>query len=100
MLGSACRKGSFDSHQFRVSGKFQGLNAQCLNSDSGIAKALRKRECWDGFNLIKRREVIGLIFGVSSVLSESYVANGAGLPPEEKPRICDDACEKELENVW
>ncbi|PPD92032.1 hypothetical protein GOBAR_DD11019 [Gossypium barbadense] len=26
-------------------------------------------------------------------------ADGIGLPPEEKPKLCDDACKKELENV-
>ncbi|KAK5794076.1 hypothetical protein PVK06_035270 [Gossypium arboreum] len=30
--------------------------------------------------------------------SSSY-ADGAGLPPEKKPKLCDDAYEKELENV-
>ncbi|KAJ4844439.1 hypothetical protein Tsubulata_041896 [Turnera subulata] len=52
-------------------------------------------------NLIKRREVISLVFGVSSLsLLDSFQAKAAGLPPEEKPRLCDETCEKELENVW
>ena len=64
-------------------------------------KASRAREDCDEFKLCKRREVIGLVFGVSSSLFvESFVANGAGLPPENKPKLCDDACEKKLENVW
>ncbi|XP_058094211.1 peptidyl-prolyl cis-trans isomerase FKBP16-3, chloroplastic isoform X2 [Magnolia sinica] len=28
-----------------------------------------------------------------------FDAKGAGLPPEEKPKLCDNECEKELENV-
>lgn len=39
-----------------------------------------------------------------SLLSSSHNINmneaiGAGLPPEDKPRLCDADCEKELENV-
>ena len=56
----------------------------------------------------KRREVM---FGVGVMSSVLFVetcananananANAAGLPPEDKPKLCDDACEKELENVW
>ena len=43
---------------------------------------------------------MGFLFGVPSILMNSSNANGAGLPPEEKPKLCNDACEKELENVW
>ncbi|XP_047319177.1 peptidyl-prolyl cis-trans isomerase FKBP16-3, chloroplastic [Impatiens glandulifera] len=52
-----------------------------------------------------RRGLIGFItmFGASSHLlyskEEDVAAEGAGLPPEEKPRLCDDDCEKDLENV-
>ncbi|KAH9613636.1 hypothetical protein KSS87_018824 [Heliosperma pusillum] len=49
-------------------------------------------------SLVKRRNVIGLFLGLSFVL-DSRDAQAAGLPPEEKPKLCDDACEKELENV-
>lgn len=44
--------------------------------------------------------MIGLLLGVSSLVIDSFEAEGAGLPPEEKPRLCDGSCEKELENVW
>ncbi|KDO52427.1 hypothetical protein CISIN_1g030573mg [Citrus sinensis] len=50
-------------------------------------------------NLVSRRDLIGLVLGVSTLILDSFDAKGAGLPPEEKPRLCDDACEKELENV-
>lgn len=44
-----------------------------------------------------RRGVIGAVaLGVSS---SALDAVAGGLPPEEKPKLCDDACEKELENV-
>uniref|UniRef100_A0A0F7GZ75 peptidylprolyl isomerase n=1 Tax=Erodium trifolium TaxID=337410 RepID=A0A0F7GZ75_9ROSI len=50
-------------------------------------------------DLMKRRDVMGLGFVASTLFVDSYGANGAGLPPEEKPRLCDASCEKELENV-
>ncbi|XP_057958001.1 peptidyl-prolyl cis-trans isomerase FKBP16-3, chloroplastic isoform X2 [Malania oleifera] len=59
----------------------------------------RARECCNESTLVKRRDVIGFIFGASWFLTKSFNANGAGLPPEQKPRLCDDPCEKELENV-
>ncbi|KAH9620165.1 hypothetical protein KSS87_012531 [Heliosperma pusillum] len=49
-------------------------------------------------SLVKRRNVIGLFLGLSFVV-DSRDAQAAGLPPEEKPKLCDDACEKELENI-
>lgn len=64
------------------------------------AEASRASELRDEFNVIKRRDVIGLFFGLSSLFIDSFQAKGAGLPPEQKPRLCDDTCEKELENVW
>jgi peptidylprolyl isomerase len=64
------------------------------------AEASRATEWRDEFNVIKRRDFMGLIFGLSSLFIDSFDAKGAGLPPEEKPRLCDDTCEKELENVW
>jgi len=42
-----------------------------------------------------------LVLGVSGGLSmSSLAAYAAGLPPEDKPRLCEAECEKELENVW
>lgn len=60
----------------------------------------RTREYTAMFNNITRRDFLGLSFGVPSLFLNSFDAKGAGLPPEEKPRLCDDTCEKELENVW
>jgi len=47
-----------------------------------------------------RRSAVGLGLLVSTLGLFPTDAKGAGLPPEQKPRLCDDACEKELENVW
>lgn len=54
----------------------------------------------DELTLVKRRDVLGLTLSVSSLLIHSLNAEAAGLPPQEVPRLCDDSCEKELENVW
>lgn len=51
----------------------------------------------------RRRSVLGVAVGVSSALALGLAAFddalAAGLPPEEKPKLCDAACEKDLENV-
>ncbi|XP_065865510.1 peptidyl-prolyl cis-trans isomerase FKBP16-3, chloroplastic [Euphorbia lathyris] len=80
--------------------KVRGFSVQCFNSELRV-RGSRTRENKDDLVLIKRRDIIGLGFGVSSLLmiDSSDNAMGAGLPPEEKPRLCDDICEKELENV-
>lgn len=38
--------------------------------------------------------------GLLGLVGGATLAEAAGLPPEDKPKLCDDACEKELENVW
>lgn len=49
---------------------------------------------------MNRRNLINVGVGLLGLLSGSTFVEAAGLPPEEKPKLCDDACEKELENVW
>lgn len=57
-------------------------------------------ECQDGCAVMNRRNLINVGVGLLGLLSGSTFVEAAGLPPEEKPKLCDDACEKELENVW
>uniref|UniRef100_A0A0F7H0B9 peptidylprolyl isomerase n=1 Tax=Cypripedium formosanum TaxID=53042 RepID=A0A0F7H0B9_9ASPA len=52
-----------------------------------------------GDTLTSRRTAFRLIAAISAFGLATYKTNGAGLPPEQKPRLCDDTCEKELENV-
>ncbi|KAF9663175.1 hypothetical protein SADUNF_Sadunf17G0011000 [Salix dunnii] len=85
--------------------KVQGLmkiSVQCSNLELR-SRGSRAREKKVDTSLIKRRDcVIGLVLGVSTLFNKGSfdnVANGAGLPPEDKPRLCDETCEKELENV-
>uniref|UniRef100_A0A2P2KS72 Peptidyl-prolyl cis-trans isomerase FKBP16-3ic isoform X1 n=1 Tax=Rhizophora mucronata TaxID=61149 RepID=A0A2P2KS72_RHIMU len=79
--------------------KVQGFVVRCSGPCVKVtASRIRKHE--NDSCLIKRRDVIGLIFGVSGLLIDTFDARGAGLPPEQKTRLCDDTCEKEIENVW
>ncbi|XLU20679.1 hypothetical protein S245_056745, partial [Arachis hypogaea] len=63
------------------------------------AKASDTTECAAMVNSSSRRDFLGLALGVSSLFVGSLEGKGAGLPPEDKPKLCDEACEKELENV-
>uniref|UniRef100_A0ACD5Y7P8 Uncharacterized protein n=1 Tax=Avena sativa TaxID=4498 RepID=A0ACD5Y7P8_AVESA len=66
--------------------------AQCQGADDG-----------GGAGVVTRRGVVGAVALAvpSSVfcMQAALDAVAGGLPPEEKPKLCDDACEKELENV-
>lgn len=88
----------FPAHQSIPGDKIRSLNIRCSNLEV-VVKSSRTGEYSDGL-MLKRREAIGLVLGVSSIFVDSFDAKAAGLPPEDKPRLCDDACEKELENVW
>lgn len=46
-----------------------------------------------------RRRLLGVALGASAWGLAAFDAVAAGLPPEEKPKLCDAACESELENV-
>ncbi|KAI9194323.1 hypothetical protein LWI28_005086 [Acer negundo] len=94
-LGSASGKSLSTNRQGISCDKVQ---SRCSNVRLGV-RASRTRINGDEMNLIKRRDLVGLVLGVSSILLEPFDAIGAGLPPEQKPKLCDDACEKELENV-
>uniref|UniRef100_A0A453RPV6 Uncharacterized protein n=1 Tax=Aegilops tauschii subsp. strangulata TaxID=200361 RepID=A0A453RPV6_AEGTS len=57
----------------------------------------------DNGGVVTRRGVFGaVVLGVSSsalCLQAALDAVAGGLPPEEKPKLCDAACEAELENL-
>ncbi|RYR17618.1 hypothetical protein Ahy_B03g062319 [Arachis hypogaea] len=63
------------------------------------AKTSDTTECAAMVNTNFRRDFLGLILGISSLFVGSLEAKGAALPPKDKPKLCDEACEKELENV-
>lgn len=80
--------------------KVQGLVVRCSNLELKATSSRERDQFRGDVGLIKRRNAIALVLGVSGLFIDSVDARGAGLPPEQKPRLCDDACEKELENVW
>ncbi|KAK7404477.1 hypothetical protein VNO78_05396 [Psophocarpus tetragonolobus] len=92
-LGSTCgRSPSFSTPQSILVDKRRRVVVKANTSET--------RECTIAmFNANSRRDFLGLALGVSGLIISSLDANGAGLPPEEKPKLCDDTCEKELENV-
>lgn len=78
--------------------RIQSPTVRCL-SEEFRAESASPREYEDQTTLMKRRDIIGLALSISSLVMSSSDTKGAGLPPEEKPRLCDAACEKELENA-
>ncbi|KAJ9701648.1 hypothetical protein PVL29_006843 [Vitis rotundifolia] len=96
-LGSGFARSLFPAHQSIPGDKIRSLNIRCSNLEV-VVKSSRTGEYSDEL-MLKRREAIGLVLGVSGIFIDSFDAKAAGLPPEDKPRLCDDACEKELENV-
>lgn len=98
-LGTVFAKNLSYNHQTIGGDNIQGLVNRGLRSELR-GEASRSQEFRGDMTVIKRRNLIGLVFGVSGLTIETWSVKGAGLPPEEKPRLCDKACEKELENVW
>ena len=93
LVGSTCGRSPSFTPQSILVDKLRRLVVKVKSSET--------RECTTAmFNANSRRDFLGLALGVSGLFIGSLDANGAGLPPEEKPKLCDDTCEKELENVW
>lgn len=76
-----------------------GIGLQSLASKSRL-HALKSIEGEHVYDDMTRRKLIALGYGLVGLLSGSSLVEAAGLPPEDKPKLCDDSCEKELENVW
>ncbi|KAM0946529.1 putative peptidylprolyl isomerase [Dioscorea sansibarensis] len=87
------------NHQIVHANKLVSFEGNCSNVNLGCKASSRREKCDDKISLLSRRNVISLILGSTAFDFRSSSVIGAGLPPEEKPKICDDACEKELENV-
>ncbi|XP_077229272.1 FKBP-like peptidyl-prolyl cis-trans isomerase family protein [Tasmannia lanceolata] len=97
-LGSSFAIGASPNHRILNGHKIQSLEVRCSALERGVKSTSAKRY-EEGFTLTKRRCAMGLIFAISGLGIAPFEGKGAGLPPEEKPKLCDDACEKELENV-
>ncbi|WOK96491.1 peptidyl-prolyl cis-trans isomerase FKBP16-3, chloroplastic isoform X2 [Canna indica] len=77
--------------------RMPNFKVHCSASEPGH-KALRKG-MYEDLASSSRRSAIGLMLFMSTFGLVSADSHGAGLPPEEKPRLCNDECEKELENI-
>ena len=98
-IGSALPRSLPLKNQTIARGKIRDATVQCSSSQISV-RGSQTNDYGNGMTLIKRRDMFSLTLGLSSFVIGSFDAEGAGLPPEEKPRLCDDACETELENVW
>ena len=87
------------SHYMISTHKFLSFEVCCSASEPGY-KAVKMRNYGEDAKLTSRRSAFGLVLVMSAFGLAIAKANGAALPPEQKPRLCDDVCEKELENVW
>ncbi|KAL8104399.1 peptidyl-prolyl cis-trans isomerase FKBP16-3, chloroplastic isoform X1 [Apium graveolens] len=96
-LGSMCSKQFSACHQI-ARGKLQCMNMRCLSSELE-RKPSQETDVEYEVSVVTRRSMIGLALGVSSNLLYSSNAKSAGLPPEDKPMLCDEECQKELENA-
>lgn len=91
-----CIFGRSNSSNHRRAYKF---NAGALASEARL-RVSSIIESQDECGVINRRKLMNVGVTLLGFLSGTALAGAAGLPPEEKPKLCDDACEKELENVW
>ncbi|KAI4380236.1 hypothetical protein MLD38_006451 [Melastoma candidum] len=95
--GLTCCHRSCAINRTRLRSRDQGFLVYC--SDSGYDVS-GPEEIRGEIRMVNRRSAIGFACGLpASLFFYSVGANAAGLPPEEKPKLCDSACEKELENV-
>lgn len=99
LVGSTCGKSLSVTPQGISVDKFGCLDPQ----DRSIVLKVKSSKTREGTAMFDsnttRRDFLGVTL-VSGLFLNSLDAKGAGLPPEEKPRLCDDTCERELENVW
>lgn len=99
-LGMSFTKRTWCIHHRIFPTKVPNFEGHCFSFDRGVEASSTQKSQGDGENLASRRSIFGLMLGLSAFGLSNSKANGDGLPPVEKPRLCDDACEKELENVW
>ncbi|CDP06229.1 unnamed protein product [Coffea canephora] len=96
--GPACITSFKTKQQTTTKSQMQGVAIRCCSSSGLRVQDATASQCGKVCS-INRRDVLGMAFGLSSILLFSFSSEAAGLPPEQKPRLCDDDCEKELENV-
>ncbi|ERN20346.1 peptidyl-prolyl cis-trans isomerase FKBP16-3, chloroplastic [Amborella trichopoda] len=100
-LGHCCTKRPSIDHPMQSRNiANQTMEMQCSTIEPAH-KTIRIDEDRKNSILVNRRSAIKLFVAMSGLPLEPLDTLGANaaLPPEQKPRLCDEACEKELENV-
>ncbi|KAK1294158.1 hypothetical protein QJS10_CPA16g00110 [Acorus calamus] len=88
------KRASSSTHHVLVRNNTQACSLSCSGSKSASTERFEDRVA-----LTSQRYAISVILALSGFGFALAVAKGGGLPPEEKPKLCDAECEKELENV-
>ncbi|KAJ6839775.1 peptidyl-prolyl cis-trans isomerase FKBP16-3, chloroplastic [Iris pallida] len=96
--GSSYCKRIQGKHHMVFTCKIPSYELCSSTSDTGL-NVTRTKGCNGKDIITSRRSAIGMSLIISTVGLAGTNANGAGLPPEEKPKLCDVACEKDLEKV-
>ncbi|XP_057778075.1 peptidyl-prolyl cis-trans isomerase FKBP16-3, chloroplastic-like [Salvia miltiorrhiza] len=92
-LGCIFGKSNASNHQ-----RAHKISAGALASEPSL-QVSNISDSRDECAVMNRRNMINVGVGLLGLLSGTTLAEAAGLPPEDKPKLCDGACEKELENV-
>ncbi|KAG2585451.1 hypothetical protein PVAP13_6KG391000 [Panicum virgatum] len=107
LLPSGSRRASASRARLRGGGasRSRALGSEAPCCCKALAAAGNAAQCGaaDSFVISSgsstRRGLLGVALGASALGLAALDAVAAGLPPEEKPKLCDAACESELENV-
>ncbi|KAG0496577.1 hypothetical protein HPP92_001103 [Vanilla planifolia] len=96
--GPSFTKRSTCYHHGLLPQKLTKFKLSCLYTNTGMITANMEKSAEEK-SLTSRRTMLNLITAISAFVIDSTKTNAAGLPPEQKPKLCLDACEKELENA-
>ncbi|PKA55784.1 Peptidyl-prolyl cis-trans isomerase FKBP16-3, chloroplastic [Apostasia shenzhenica] len=88
---------AFSNHHAMYTMKIPSFKLQCISSNNLTRTASMDRFI-DKLTLTSRRSMLGVFLAISNFGLANSKANGEG-PSEQNPKLCDEACEKELENV-
>ncbi|KAI4377568.1 hypothetical protein MLD38_015172 [Melastoma candidum] len=93
--GLTCSNLSCPITRARLRSRVQGFLAHCSNLGHSVSDPEEIRR---EIRSVNCRNAIGFARGLpASLFFYSIGANSVGSPPEEKPKLCDTACGKELE---
>lgn len=101
LLSTGPRRASAASRAWLRGGAYRSRAPCCCKVAAGgsAAQCGAADDLTIGGGSSTRRRLLGVALGASAWGLAAFDAVAAGLPPEEKPKLCDAACESELENV-